>query len=143
MHLLKAIGGFFTFWMKAGRKYRRLEEDENKRETSSSLGVRSIVQSVVCGALTVLALLGLYYCTENFVDIGNGGGIYPVLTIIGMVATAFIALAFFVQGVGGALVYMIYQFKLNKKSVRWVALAVWFLVIVAIVVFSALTFSKL
>lgn len=143
MHLLKVIGGFFTFWVKASRKYRRLEENESKRETSSSLGVRAIVQSVVCGALTVLALLGLYYCTKNFVSIGSDGGIYPIITVIGMIATAFIALAFFVQGVGGALVYMIYQFKLNKKPVRWVALAVWLLVIVAIIVFAALTFSNL
>lgn len=137
--LLKVIGNFFTFWVKIERRYDKIKGDETKRENSVSLGVRSVIQSIVCGALTVLALWGLSRCVANFTS-GFSHGL-PVLTIIGMVVTAFCALALFVQGVVGGLLYMVYQLKLNKKAVGFAALVVWILVIAAIVVLALLMFG--
>ncbi len=135
-NLLKTIWNFFTFWIKIEGKYKKIRDDETKKATSVSLGVRSIIQSVICGALTILALWGLSYCVANF----TSGGSFIILTIIGIIATAFIALSLFVQGLIGGLLYMIYQLKLNRKAVGFVALIIWILVIVAVVVFAFLIF---
>ncbi len=137
--LLKGIGNFFTFWVKIERKYKKIRDNEDKRAISISLGVRSIIQSLICGAITILALWGLSFCVANFASGFKEWGL-PVLTIIGLAVTALAALSSFVQGVIGGLLYMIYQLKLNKRAVGYVALVIWILVIAAIAVFAFLIF---
>lgn len=145
MIVFKWILNFFTFWLVINRKYKKLEQNEEKKEKSIYLGVRSIVQSLICGVLVVLFLWGLQACFSSFSDItaGTSSGGSAILSIIGIVATAIGAVSCFVQGVVGGLLYMVYQFKLNKKGVRWVALAVWILVMIAIVVFACLIFMEI
>lgn len=136
--MLKALNAFFTFWTRIGRKYDRLRANDAKREKSIALGVQSILQSILCGGMSVLSLFGVYFCIYGFTH-----GTLPVFSLIGLVTCAVAAVAFFVQGVIGALIYMIYQFRLNRRGVRWVALVVWFLSIAAICVSAYLIFSRL
>lgn len=148
MGLLSAIGSFFTFWIKAEYRYQKIKSNEQKKDKSVSLGVRSIIQSIICGVLVVLFLWGLVACIGHLSELNSGkvNGVsqgLPIITILGMVFTAVGALVSFVQGVIGGLVYMIYQFKLNKRAIRWVALVIWVLVIIAIITLAIILFASL
>ena len=145
MKIFQAFNKLFSFWTRGERKYSLIKNDEEKRDTSVKLGVRSIVESIYSGVLAVLFLLGLYFCVTNLINIKLGDGTYgmPILTIIGIVICAMCALVCLFEGMGGALLYMIYQFKLNKKPVRWVALALWLVMVVAIIVFAIIVFLQL
>ena len=136
--MLKAFNAFFTFWVRISCKYDRLRADDLKRDRSIVLGVQSVLQSILCGGMTVLSLFGVYYCIYGFSHLT-----LPIFSLIGLFVCAVAAIVFFVQGVIGALIYMIYQFKLNGRGVRWVALVVWFLSIAAIMVSAYLIFSRL
>ncbi|MGN0813246.1 MAG: hypothetical protein ACI4MQ_07050 [Candidatus Coproplasma sp.] len=145
MKLLGLIGKLICFWTRIEGKYKRIKDDEEKREASVKLGVRSILESVVSGAVIMLLLWGLYSCLNNFLNIKVGDGTYsmPVLTIIGIVVCGLGAVIVLFEGTVGALLYLIYQFKLNKKGVRWVALAVWLVMVAAIITFAIIIFLKL
>lgn len=138
MGFLKAVGKFFAFWTKASNRYVRLKDDEGQRETSQTLGVRSIVRTLTGVVLFVALVWLLVACIGNFRSVQSGsGGSLPILSIIGIVFGAVGALAAFVQGVLGGLIYLIYQFKLNRRPVRWIALSVWLLSLIGMVVFAA------
>lgn len=145
MKLLQAISKAFSFWIRVEGKYSRIKNDEEKRDISVKLGVRSIVETIYSGVLAILLLLGLYFCVNNLLNIRMGDGTYgmPLLTILGIIVCGMCALICLFEGMGGALLYMIYQFKLNKKPVRWVALAVWLAMMVAIIVFAIIVFLQL
>lgn len=138
MSLFKLLGSFLTFWTRISCKYDRLRANDLTRDKSIALGVQSVLQSVLCGGMSVLSLFGVYYCIYGFTH-----GTLPIFSLIGLFVCAVAAVAFFVQGVIGALIYMIYQFKLNRRGVRWAALIVWFLSIAAICVSAYLIFSRL
>lgn len=138
MSLFKLLGSFLTFWTRISCKYDSLRANDSKRDKSIALGVQSVLQSVLCGGMTVLSLFGVYYCIYGFTHLT-----LPIFSLIGLFGCAVAAVAFFVQGVIGALIYMIYQFKLNRRGVRWMALVVWFLSIAAILVSAYLIFSRL
>lgn len=131
MEKMRTLGGILLFWVKAGRRYEKLKNNEEKRDKSVSLGVRSIVQSVICAALAIVALLGLHFFLENLNGTLDSFG--PILSLLGVIVTAVLALALLIQGIFGSLVYMVYQFKLNKQPMRFVALIVWILAIAAVV----------
>ncbi|MGN1060108.1 MAG: hypothetical protein ACI4QN_00095 [Candidatus Coproplasma sp.] len=145
MKLLQAISNMFSFWIRIEGKYSRIKNDEEKRDISVKLGVRSIVETIYSGILVILLLLGLYFCVNNLLNTRVGDGTYsmPLLTIIGIIVCGVGALICLFQGMGGSLLYMVYQFKLNKKPVRWVALALWLAMIVAIIVFAIIVFLQL
>lgn len=136
--MLKALNAFFTFWVRISCKYDRLRANDLTRDKSIALGVQSVLQSILCGGMSVLSLFGVYYCIYGFTH-----GTLPIFSLIGLFVCAVAAVAFFVQGVIGALIYMIYQFRLNRRGVRWAALVVWFLSIAAICVSAYLIFSRL
>lgn len=139
MKILELFFRFLFFWTPIARKYEMLKNDEERRPKSVTMGVRSIIQSVLCGIFTVLALIGLSFCIQNF----TGNGQMPIFTIIGGVAAVVAAVALFINGVIGGLIYMVYQFKLNKRAIRWIALAVWLVVIVAVIVFAVILLGNL
>ncbi len=144
MAILSGIGSFFTFWLRAGRKYKSLKNNEEKRDKSVSLGVRSIVQTLICGVLAVFCIWGLSFCAQNLnaVLTGSSDAGFPILSIIGVAAFGLATLALFVQGVIGGLIYLIYQFKLNKRAIRYVALVIWLLAIIALIVFAVLMLAE-
>ncbi|MGN1372832.1 MAG: hypothetical protein ACI4VK_02155 [Candidatus Coproplasma sp.] len=142
MKLLELIGNLICFWVKIERRYDAINRDEEKRDKSVKLGVRSIIQSVICGVVIILLIWGLFLCLNHLESIKIGDGTYsaPFLTILGIVVCALCAVVLLFDGMFGALVYMVYQSKLNKKGIRWVALAVWLVMIVAIIIFALIMF---
>lgn len=132
---------FFAFWVKADRRYKTLCEDPAKKESSIVLGSRAIVSGIVGAAFAMLFLWGMRACFDHVAAVRTGSVAgSPVLALIGLAACAAGALATLLRGIVGGLVYTVYQFRLNRRPVRWVALAVCLLCFAAVVVFSAVMF---
>ncbi len=116
------FGNIINFWSKADRKYNKLKADEEKRENSVSLGVRGIIQAILSAAFVVLFVFGGVFCFSK-TEFELAG----LLLILGGVLSLLCGLAVLVQGVIGALIYVIYQMKLNKRAVGWISLVIWFI----------------
>ena len=134
MKLLGVIWHFFTFWVNISSEYNRIKSNEEKREKSVRMGVRSIIQTIICSALSVLAIIGAAICFGNV----SRGGQLPISSVIGAAACLAISLSLLAQGVVGGLLYMIYQFKLNKRGIRYAALVVWIAMVCAIIIGAAI-----
>lgn len=116
------IGNILHFWDKADRKYNKLKADEESRETSVSLGIRGIIQAILSAAFVVLFVFGGVFCATK-IEFELAG----LLFLLGTVIAFLCGLAVLVQGFFGALFYVIYQLKLNKRAIGWIALIIWFL----------------
>lgn len=133
------MNSFLLFWVRAGRKYSKIREDERLREKSVRLGIRSIVQSIACAALMVLSIWLLTTCLGNLQGSDNSF----ILNIAGVIIGAGCAVALLIQGMVGSLIYLVYQFKLNRRPVRWIGLAIWIAALVAVIVIAVLLFAAL
>lgn len=133
------MNSFLLFWVRAGRKYSKIREDERLREKSVRLGIRSIVQSIACAALMVLSIWLLTTCLGNLQGSDNSF----ILNITGVIIGAGCAVALLIQGMVGSLIYLVYQFKLNRRPVRWIGLAIWIAALVAVIVTAVLLFAAL
>ncbi len=142
MKLLELLGKLIAFWSNARVKYNRLKADEERRESSTYLGVQSIVHSVLGVVLFGLCLWGLSALFNHFTSIQLGDSEWgmPIFTVLGMLVLAVSAVVVLLKFTAYALVLMIYQFKLNKKPVRWVAFALWFVCIAGYVILFILFF---
>ena len=139
MGFIHLLIGFFTFWTHIGVQYAAIKNNEERREKSVYLGVRSIIQTLICAALTVGLLIG----AVALVGLLEGeAALLFIFIIVGIVACLIGALSTLVQGVIGGLLYMIYQFRLNKRPIRWVALGVWIAAVVGMIVFVILYVTK-
>ena len=138
MGILNAVAHFFTFWVTAANRYNRLKANEEKREKSVSLGVRSIVTCIFTAAAAILCVWGLHACI-GFLDDGSLGF---VIVLILTICLAAVLIAALVQGLIGSLLYLIYQFKLNKRAVRWVALCVWLATLIAVIAVTVIIFTN-
>lgn len=125
--IMKHVWDFFTFWTKIRFKYERLSKDEEKKKSSIKLGIWSICETLVGAIITALALWGMLLCVNAM---GNNSFILP---LIGAIVTAVLALTALVRGIIGGLLYMIYQLKLNKRAIGYIALALWLLAIGAVI----------
>ena len=116
------LGNIIRFWEKADRKYNKIKADEVQNETIVSLGVRGIIQAVLAAVVVALLVFGGVFCATK-IEFELAGLLYLLGTII-----AFLwGLAILVQGLVGALIFIIYQMKLNKRAIGWIALIIWFL----------------
>ncbi len=141
MSIFTSGGDFLRFWLRTERRYKKIRNDEKLRPNSVRLGVQSITESIVFAVLVSLCIWLLSLCAENYQSVSAGaGGRLPVLSIIGMAAAAIAAFILFVRGMIGALICLVYQFKLNRCAVRWIALIVWILAIAGIIIFAAMIF---
>ncbi|MDE5721413.1 MAG: hypothetical protein K2I30_01550 [Clostridia bacterium] len=136
MGIFNAIAHFFTFWITAANRYNRLKANDEKREKSVSLGVRSILTGIFTGVVTLLCVWGLHAC----IGFLNDGSLGFIIVLILTICLAAVLLAALVQGFIGSLLYLVYQFKLNKRAVRWVALAVWLAVLIAVIAVTLVIF---
>ena len=116
------FGNILNFWSKADRKYNNLKADEDKKDTSVSLGVRGIIQAILSAVFVALFVFGGVFCFSK-TEFELAGLLY----ILGGVISLLCGLAVLVQGFFGALFYVIYQMKLNKRAIGWIALVIWFL----------------
>ncbi len=133
---------FIFFWLRADRLYNRIKCDEEKSTTSTKLGVKSIIYSIVGLVFVSLCLWGVSACWERALatQIGNGTYEFPITMLALMVVIGFCALVIFVQTTLYALILMIYQFKLNGRGVRFVALATWVACIIGEIVLGVIFF---
>ncbi|MCH5158448.1 MAG: hypothetical protein J1F33_04525 [Clostridiales bacterium] len=129
---LTAIFGFLRFWTSISNQYERIKSDPVRHERSVSMGVRSIIQTVLCAVLAAASFYGGIFVATYFI-----GAVYEVITLVfwiaGLVAMFLVSAMSVIMGIFGGLLYLIYQFKLNKRAIRWVALAVWIIAVVAAV----------
>lgn len=116
------LGNIIRFWEKADRKYNKIKADEAQKETSVSLGVRGIIQAVLSAVVAALLVFGGVFCATK-IEFELAGLFYLLGTIIAFLC----GLAILVQGLVGALIFIIYQMKLNKRAIGWIALVLWFL----------------
>ncbi len=116
------LGNIIRFWEKADRKYNKIKADEAQKETSVSLGVRGIIQAVLSAVVVALFVFGGVFCATK-IEFELAGLLYLLGTIIAFLC----GLAILVQGLVGALIFIIYQMKLNKRTIGWIALIIWFL----------------
>lgn len=127
------------FWLSVQNKYEKLKNDPQKRETSVTMGVQSLIMSIVGVTLTVLAAFGTYKCF-TLVTIGSGmsspvvAGLAGIFVIIGGALCALFALGVFIYLVVASIVYAIYQMKLNKKPIGLVSLIISIVLIVGTIV---------
>ena len=103
----------FLFWVDVSLKYDKIKSDPEKCETDVSLGIRSLVMSIVgtvatvgCAFLTTRCILGL-----------DGSGLGVLLLILGAIICGAATVAFFVDLVLASVVYARYQLKLNKRKI--------------------------
>lgn len=123
--MLKAIMGLIMFWSKLSDKYAKICS-EGRQTTSVYFGVRAII-SIITGII----LMGLFA-----IGLGYAAGVLmnSLLFLFGIVIAAGLAvgiLVAFVNGVIGSLICVIYQLRLNRGPMGWIALAVWILFLVA------------
>ena len=116
------LENIIRFWEKADRKYNKIKADEAQKETSVSLGVRGIIQAVLSAVVVALFVFGGVFCATK-IEFELAGLLYLLGTIIAFLC----GLAILVQGLVGALIFIIYQMKLNKRTIGWIALIIWFL----------------
>lgn len=116
------LENIIRFWEKADRKYNKIKADEAQKETSVSLGVRGIIQAVLSAVVVALFVFGGVFCATK-IEFELAGLLYLLGTIIAFLC----GLAILVQGLVGALIFIIYQMKLNKRAIGWIALIIWFL----------------
>lgn len=124
---MKAIMDFFAFWIGMRTRFDRYR-NEGKAETSVAFGILSI-----CYSLFGCALLALFVWLASLLLLQTDG-LTPLLAVPFAVILGILALVVAVRGPIAGLVAAVYQLRLNKKPIGWIALAVWFLALAAAVV---------
>lgn len=107
--------------------YNRIISDPEKREKSVYFGVQSIITSIVGAVMVILCAFGVSALLKS--DSGIVAMVFIVLLALLMVVGLF---EFTLRG----LVAMIYQLRVNKRPIGWVALAVWLATFIATVALS-------
>ena len=123
----------FLFWITVRDKYERIKEDPEESKVNVSLGVRSLVLSLVGIALTigfVLLAISCFGGMSGGMDGVSGaagvaaGALGAIFILIGAFVCGILALVCFVTMVLASIVYAIYQLKLNKRPIGIIALIV-------------------
>ena len=123
--IFSLIKKVFYFWTKISLKYDRIIQQGHK-ETSTSFGASSIALSVIGSLLTI----GFFYlgilCFHGLSGSGDEGFIQGVfliiLTFFGIIIFFSMSIVSYVSAALPAFVYAIYQLRLNKKAIGFIAL---------------------
>ncbi len=126
---MKKLLNIFNESIRTRRVYDRLTNDKNK-EKSVRLGVRAIIYSLI--VVLFGALFGLGFRLFSMVEGAKVGLI--IITILGGIMCVSAGVVGALSNLLGALSAIRYQFRLNKKSIRWVALIVLVLCVLATIV---------
>lgn len=120
---------FMFYFVKLRSKYERIESDRQKREVSVYFGVMSLINSVIWAMLVVLGAVGLGFSIE-FLGSSFIIGIVMVIFCGALAVVSLVYLAF------GSSMCFVYQLKLNKHPIGYIAIGVWVLCIAASVVLT-------
>lgn len=115
---MKAIFKMFMFWLTISNKYDNIKKDPQKSATSVSLGVTSIIMSIVGIASTVGFAVLAYF---SFSGMDTLAFLFALIAGIACVAAA---IGCFVNLVLASVVYAVYQLKLNKRAIGKIALVI-------------------
>lgn len=108
--------------------YNAIKEQPDLVPVSKKLATRSIMFSLLSMLTVVVAIVGVYLAvTKFFVE-------HFFVTLISLIIGGAILVYAFVLFIIKAITCLIYQFKLNKKSHTWVALALVILPAIILVV---------
>ncbi len=119
-HLLE----WLNIWSRIDTKYRLLKYDEDRRDTSVRLGVNAIIYSVLGLLFVIPCVAGFVVLWDHFTSIRLMDGTYdfPLFTILGMVVLVGTVVLLFFHTAAHSVTLTIYQFKLNRRPIRWAAL---------------------
>lgn len=118
--------GFLTGWNSRSVRYRKISDDEERKQSSVQFGVTSIVESV-CGAL--FAAVGVWLLL-HFSDYSDKSVLLMLIML--MFGVGFIATA--LRTWICASIDLGYQMLMNRKAIRWIALAVLIIAVAAVIV---------
>lgn len=127
----------FLFWLSIARKYEEIKMFPEKREKDVSLGVTSLVMSIIGTAATLVAAYYAYKCftwTGSAVGSVAGNLIAVIFCWIGGAICALISVGCFIYMVLASIVYAHYQRKLNNNPVGLAALIISIILIIGIIV---------
>ena len=127
-NLGRSLFKIFDFWTKIQFNYDIIKKDEEKRKKSVRFGVTSIILCIIGCALTVGSAIGFYCCLIKLFDE------YFLFKFVGMMFCFSLTIIAFVRLVLGSLFYAIYQVRLNKRAVGWIAFIVFILCVALSVV---------
>lgn len=112
-------------------KFTKLKNDPEVAPKVVRYGVTAIILDVIAIILVVLCMLYFEIITNTLV---TNGGIVIIFTVLIWVAALSILIVLPIALIISALINSIYQLKINKKAIGWVALSLTILTIVAAVV---------
>ena len=138
--LFNLIVGLLNFWTKKSYKFHALKDDETKRPISVSLGVQSIIQSIIS---LVAVALGAFLLTTCVNGMKTDALMLIIFVFIGLAASVAVMIFSFIQGFLGAMLCWIYQLRLNKKAVGFIAIVVWILCLVGAILAALFILSTL
>lgn len=125
---MKFIHDVLMFWLDLSVHKDHITSDPERRRNSNYFGIRSIISSLL--GFIVAALCGWGF----FALSGTGDGLGVILVIILMVILALMAILSFLQGIVQGFVCFIYQLRINKKPIGWVALAIWLVLLLTVII---------
>ena len=102
------------FWISIGDKYIRIKDDPDKRDTSVSMGVTSLILSIVGAIVTYGLAVVAYLCF-------TAGGVGK---IIGGIVAVLVAVTCFIYMLIASIVYAAFQARLNSKPIGKASLAI-------------------
>lgn len=117
---MKTLFKMFTFWVNLKVRYETIAKDPERKEKSVYFGVRSIISSIFSAIVIALSIWGIFACFNAL----NTDSFNMILAWIFIVLLAVIALTALFNGFVAALISTMYQLRLNKKPIGWVALAI-------------------
>ena len=129
---MKGFWQFFLYFNHLSVWYNRIVNDPDKREKSVYFGARSIISSLVGAIIIILCAFGISALMNN----------ENALTVVFMVLLAVAMISVLFECTLRGLVTMIYQLRVNKRPIGWIALTVFVVSFVAMVLLSSLLIAK-
>ena len=111
------------FWARLSARYQQICS-EGRQKNSVYFGVRAIISLIIGVVVVAGCLIGAYFIMTT---IGESLLIiFAIVLAIGLAAAALVGL---LNGIVASLICVIYQLRLNRGPMGWIALAVWVLFI--------------
>ncbi len=129
---MKNFWNFIMYFTNMSVRYDRIVSDPNRREKSVWFGVQSLVASLFGAAVIILCAFGISALMKED----------NIVTLVFIILLVVIMLVAILECRVRGLISMMYQLRVNKKPVGWIALAIWIVALVLEIVISALMIGK-
>ncbi len=122
MSNIGCLMGAFSWLMTNRVKYNKICAEPERKEKTVFFGVYSIIMSIAMAALVILCVWGTIACVDAL-D-GNDLGLSELAVGAFILMLAICAAILLAEYIFGGLIGVVYQFRCNKRPIRWIALAV-------------------